>query len=185
MQRSGALLAFVVTIAGLAGCVSVPLPDGVVATPSDPPAIERSCPEGFFEALTEHLATQPVGDFTEVRLIEEPTFAFLPDPINDTVREGCVFRVERESAVGDIGRQVFGVTSGADQSKVIDILESAGWVQLFPDVEPSAWGNAELESVGIYTMSGSDFGLAFPGWSDVLLNYFDATETILQSVPAI
>ncbi len=189
MLRSGALLVFVVTIAGLAGCASTSQLEEAGPPSGDPPITERSCPEGFFDVLAEHLKTQPSGDFTEVRLIEEPAYAFRPDALNDTVREGCVFRVERESAAGDIMVQIFGVTSGADEPQVVGILESAEWVQPFPDVEPGAYeseerdpaGNAELESIGIFPVSGPDFVLAFPSWSD----YFDAGEMVLQSVPHI
>ncbi len=189
MQRSGAFLVFVVTMAGLAGCASAVPPEGVAPTSADPPTAERSCPEGFFDALAEHLATQPAGDFAEVTLVEEPAYAFRPDALNDTVRAGCVFRVERESAAGDIMVQTFGVTSGADESQVLGILESAEWVQPFADVEPGAYeseerdpgGNAQLESIGVFPVSGPDFILAFPGWS----NFFDPAEMVLQSVPQI
>jgi hypothetical protein len=156
---------------------------------TDQPVAARLCPAGFFEALTEHLEAQPVGDFTEVRLVAEPTFAFLPEALNEAAREGCVFRVERESAAGDIMVQVFGVTSGSSESQVLGILESAEWVQPFPDVEPGAYeseerdsaGSAVLESIGVFPVSGPDFVLGFTGWSD----YFDATEMILQSTPTV
>lgn len=176
-----------VTIAGLAGCASAEPPEGVSPTPSGAQAVERSCPEGFFDALTDHLETQPSEPFTEITLVEDPSYAFRPDAVNDTVREGCVFRVERASAAGDIMIQVFGVTSGADESQVLGILESAGWVQPFPDVEPGAYeseerdtaGNPELESIGVFPVSGPDFVLGFPDWS----TYFDPGEMVLQSVP--
>jgi len=193
MLRSGTLLVLLFTFVGLAGCAATaPAGEGGSASP-DPQASTRSCPEGFLDALTEHLAAPPDGGATEVSLIEEPAYAFRPDALNETVRGGCVFRVELESAAGDIMVQIFGVTSGADESQVRGILESAGWVQPFPDAEPGAYEseerdpsvNAALESVGVYAIGGSDFERAFPGWSDLLLDYFDATEMILQSVPTI
>ncbi|WP_309708869.1 hypothetical protein [Pseudolysinimonas sp.] len=189
MQRSAAFLGFVATLLGLAACSSTLAPEVAAPTSADPQTTERSCPEDFFDTLTTHLETQPAGDFTEVRLIEEPAYAFRPDALNDTVHEGCVFRVERESAAGDIMVQVFGVTSGADESQVLGILTSAGWVQPFPDLEPGAYeseerdpvGHGELESIGVFPVKGPDFVLAFPDWSE----YFDASEMVLQSVPHI
>lgn len=189
MKRSGPLVVLFVALAGVTGCASAPpLPE--VASPSaDPQGDPRSCPAGLFDALTEHLEARPLGDFTEVRVIEEPTYAFLPDSLNATVREGCVFRVDRESAAGNIMVQIFGATSGSGESQVLGILESAGWVQPFPDVEPHAYeseerdpaGNAELFSVGVSPVVGPDVMLGFEGWA----NFFDATEVILQSVPRI
>lgn len=177
----------VVTIAGLAGCAPAEPRESLGPAPSGAPADERSCPEGLFDALTAHLETQPSGGFTEIALVEDPSYVFRPDALNDTVREGCVFRVERSSATGGIMAQVFGVTSGADESQVLGILESAGWVQPFPDVEPGAYeseerdtaGNPELESIGVFPVSGPDFVLGFPDWSI----YFDPSEIVLQSVP--
>lgn len=189
MKRSGAFLTVMVASACLAGCAPTPQVHDAGSSSSAQPVDARSCPAGFFDALTEHLEAPTPGDFPEVRLIEEPDYAFRPDALNDTVRGGCVFRVERESPAGDIMVQVFGVTSGADESQVVSILESAEWVQPFPETEPGAYeseerdpaGNAELESIGIFPVRGPDFLLAFTGWSE----YFDVTEVVLQSVPQI
>lgn len=187
--RSGLFLVLVVALAGVAGCTSAsPRPE--VGSPSDDlQGDPRSCPVGLFDALTEHLEARPVGDFADVTVFEEPTYPFLPDTLDATVREGCVFRVESASPAGNIMVQIFGVTSGSDESQVLGILESAGWVQPFPDVEPHAYesedrdpaGNAELFSVGVSPVGGPDVMLGFDGWG----NYFDTTEMILQSVPRI
>jgi hypothetical protein len=181
MRRSGALLIILSAIALLTACVA----DGSHSSgQTTAPPGGRSCPSGFAEALQLHIAAATGND---VSVVEDTGLRHEPPALGEAVVEGCVASVEQTIPNG-IMVQVVGVTTDATLDGTLDALNSAGWVQPFPESEPWAYeseeraagGNQNLASLGVFTTIGTDPVFGFADWAD----YFGATAVVLQWAPA-
>jgi hypothetical protein len=187
MVRSGVLVTFLAATTLLTGCsMSTPEPD---VQGQEPPAetgapVSRSCPDGFAEALAAHVAATTGDDVEVVEVVEDEDYRFAPAALDETVADGCVVRVERTIPDG-VMMQVLGVAKQETLDDVLGLLNDAGWVQPFPDIEPHAFeseprnaaGNSDMASVGVFSTGGTDPIFGFTGWSD----YFGESSAVLQS----